>query len=73
MEIWRAVRQGDFLVFILFVIIIDFFIFVINESGEIIGIFDFRGCQLKVICFVDDIFLFLVFRVGLVEVVMVLL
>lgn len=72
-EIWRAVRQGDPLAPTLFVIIIDFLIFAINESGEIIGIFDPRGCQLKVTCFADDTLLFLVPRAGLVEAAMALL
>lgn len=71
--IGRAVRQGDPLAPTLFVILTNFLIFAINSTGEIVGLLDPHGKQLKVTCFTDDTLLFLVPRAGSVEAAMSLL
>lgn len=55
-ELGRAVRQGDLIVFLLFVFVEDFLICWINTNNRIKGIRDFCGMELKFLVFADDNF-----------------
>lgn len=58
--IGRSVRQGDLLVLALYVFLMDFLIFRINQDGRVKGLVDFWGREYKIVGFADD--MFLVFR-----------
>lgn len=66
----RSVRQGCLFVLVLYILLIDFFIYCVNEDGRIKGLRDLRGREQKISGFADDMLLVLFFFFGFIEAVL---